>query len=221
MMQAAFESEKAVHSFIPEYAPRPISHGSYRSQPYTHFFLVEFVEMDDVHPDPAGWATVVSTLHRRSMAVAPREMFGFHADGYLANVPSSNTKFASWEKFWSHQLRSMCEEEERRRGRSEDFTRLKDIFFDLVIPRFLWPLESDGRTVQACFVHNDLWPGNIKPRKGMPGALCLFDSAGFWGQKVRALNLSRNLVKTYWFAQLISRFADREHGTLSWLVRCT
>jgi hypothetical protein len=42
-------------------------------------------------------------------------------------------------------------------------------------------LESDGKVVHPTLLHNDGWPGNIKPRTDSPGTLCLFDSCGVWG----------------------------------------
>lgn len=182
MMEGAFESESTMYSFIPEHVPKPVAYGSYKSRPDIHFYIAEFVEMDDLHPDASGWATVISNLHKRSRGKAPGGNFGFHRNGHLANISVDYTPNPSWEKFWAQQLRSLCEEEERRREQPDEaWTRLKQVFFDLVIPRYIRPLESNGRSVQPTLVHNDAWPGNIKPRTGSPDALCLFDAACYWG----------------------------------------
>ena len=181
MMKGASESEKLVYSFIPEYTPKPVGYGSYRSQPDMHFYVAEYVEMDDAHPDPNAWAEVFITLHIRSMGKSPGGKFGFHIDTHLANIPLDSTWNSSWEKFWAQTFRSMCEKEEVARGPDDDLTRLNKVFQEVVIPRYLRPLESDGRVVYPTLLHNDGWPGNIKPRKGSPQNLCLFDSCAVWG----------------------------------------
>jgi hypothetical protein len=75
----------------------------------------------------------------------------------------------------------MCEQEESLRGPDEDFTRLKKVFFERVIPRYLRPMESDGRSIEPCLIHNDLWPGNVKPRTDSPDTVAIVDSAAIWG----------------------------------------
>ncbi|VUC26635.1 unnamed protein product [Clonostachys rosea] len=181
MVRGCYESEKAIHSFIPEYVPEPIAWGSYLSRDDMHFYLAEYVEMNDVHPDDKAWATVASTLHRRSMGKSPEGKFGFHVGGFMANVPMSNSWSSSWEIFWVQRMRSLLEIEEGRCGKDASFTQLKSAFLEHVVPRYLRPLESDGRSIQPCLLHADLWPGNIKPRANSPGMLCAFDSASFWG----------------------------------------
>ena len=181
MMKGAFESEKLVDSFIPEYTPKPVAYGSYHSQPDMHFYVAEYVEMDEAHPDPKAWAEAFVTLHKRSMGKSPGGQFGFHIDTHLANIPQNNTWNSSWEKFWTQTSRSMCEKEEAARGPDDDLTRLNKVFHELVIPRYLRPLESDGRVISPTLLHNDGWPGNIKPRKDSPKNLCLFDSCAIWG----------------------------------------
>jgi protein-ribulosamine 3-kinase len=181
MMKGAFESETALYSFIPEHVPKPVAYGSYRSQPDMHFYIAEYVEMDEEHPDPEAWATAIAKLHKRSMGKSPGGKFGFHVDTHLANIPQNNKWNASWEKFWDQIFRTMCEIEEERRGPDPDLTRLKKLYHDLVIPRYLRPLESDGRVVHPTLLHNDAWPGNAKPRTDSPEILCLFDSCAVWG----------------------------------------
>ena len=181
MMKAAFESEKLVYSFIPEHTPKPVAYGSYHSQPDMHFYVAEYVEMDEEHPDPKAWAEVFVTLHKRSIGESPGGKCGFHIDTHLANIPQDNTWNSSWEKFWAQTFRSMCEKEEVARGPDDNLTRVKKVFQEFVIPRYLRPLESDGRIIYPTLLHNDGWPGNIKPRKGSPNNLCLFDSCAVWG----------------------------------------
>lgn len=159
MVRGCYESEKALHSFIPEYVPLPIDWGSYISRDDMHFYLAEYVEMDDVHPDAKAWATVASTLHRRSMGKSPETKIRisrrrFHDQ--CPNVPMSNSWSSSWEGFWTQRMRSLLEIEEARCGKDVSFTGLKSVLLERVIPRYLRPLESNGRLVQPCLLHGDL-----------------------------------------------------------------
>lgn len=39
MMKGAFESEKTLYDFIPEYVARPVAFGTYQSLPDAHFYM--------------------------------------------------------------------------------------------------------------------------------------------------------------------------------------
>lgn len=180
MMNGAFEAETAVHAYVPNLVPRPIARGTYAGDPDTHFYMCEWVDMQDQLPSPAAWASAVSSLHLQSQGKSPTGQFGFHVTTHLAFVPINNTWNTSWEAFWAQQMESLFEQEEEANGPDETVTRLRAAYFERAIPRFLQPLESNGRSVVPCLVHSDLWPGNIKPRTAT-GGLCMFDSCAFWG----------------------------------------
>ncbi|KAI0456028.1 hypothetical protein F5B21DRAFT_469472 [Xylaria acuta] len=46
-MMRAFESENTLYELVPEYVPRPVSFGTYRTQSDLHFYICEFVDMVD------------------------------------------------------------------------------------------------------------------------------------------------------------------------------
>ncbi|KAI1084014.1 Fructosamine kinase-domain-containing protein [Whalleya microplaca] len=191
MMKGSFQAETALFNFIPEHVPRPITYGTYQSQPDTHFYLCEFVEMLEDVPSAREWAAAVATLHSRSMGCSPTGKFGFPMHTHLANIPVDNTWNSSWEGLWTQQMKSLLDQDEALHGANEEFNRLKDSFFNIVIPRYLRPLESDGRSITPCLIHSDLWPGNIKPRLDS-GRVCMFDSCAFWGHNEADLGICRN-----------------------------
>lgn len=51
MMNGEFESMAAIHSLVPDLAPKPIAWGTYQTVPDTHFFLCEYREMTEELPD--------------------------------------------------------------------------------------------------------------------------------------------------------------------------
>lgn len=179
-MKGAFEAEKALYGFIPENVPRPIACGTYKSQPDTHFYMCEFMNMQDKVTSPRNWAEAAARLHSRSMGHSPTGMFGFQCTTHLSDVAVDNTWNSSWETFWTQQMKSLLDQEGALHGPDAEFSRLKDSFLTRVIPRYLRPLESEGRAISPCLVHSDLWPGNIKPMS-FGDAVAMFDACAYWG----------------------------------------
>ncbi len=180
MMEGAFEAERALHALTPNLIPKPIAWGSYTNNPDFHFYLCEFVDMNAEIPTPEDWAAAVSTMHIATMGKSPTAQFGFPVSTHLANVPVDNTWNPSWETFWTQQMKSLFDQEERANGPDATVTELRTAYFEEAIPRYLRPLETDGRSVIPCLIHSDLWPGNIMYRTEGSG-LCMFDSCAYWG----------------------------------------
>ncbi len=184
MMMGAFEAEQALYGAAPDFVPRPVAWGTYAGDPDRHFYLCEFVEMYDDLLSPSAWATAVSTLHVNSMGKSPNGQLGFHVTTHLASVPVDNAWQASWEALWAQQMRGLLDREERVNGPDGELAELKRAFFDEAIPRYLRPLETEGRSVRPCLVHSDLWPGNAKLKKAPSDdgpELCMFDACAYWG----------------------------------------
>lgn len=180
MMEATWKADSALYEFAPDHAPRPVGWGTYANDPDTHFYLCEFVDMDDDLPGPREWAVAVSSLHLNSMGKSPNGQYGFPVATHLSNVAVSNTWNASWEAFWTQQMQSMFDRETRVNGPDDELEALKAAYLTEVIPRFLRPLETEGRSISPCLLHSNLWPGNIKPRADS-GELCMFDASAYWG----------------------------------------
>lgn len=180
MMKGTFEAEQALYRYNPEHAPKPVAWGTYADDPDTHFYLCEFVEMYDDLPSARDWAAAVSTLHKNSMGKSPTGQFGFHVPTHLANVPVNNTWSSSWQQLWSQQMKSLFDQDERIHEQNDELAALKATYLSVALPRYLGPLESDGRSIEPCLIHSDLWPGNIKP-KTESDELCMFDACAYWG----------------------------------------
>lgn len=114
------------------------------------------------------------------MGRSPTGQFGFHITTHLANVPVNNMWNSSWQACWAQQMESLFDQDELLHGPDEEMARLKELYITRVIPRFLGPLESNGRPIQPCLIHSDMWPGNIKPAVDS-GELIMFDSCAYWG----------------------------------------
>ncbi|KAK3936652.1 Fructosamine kinase-domain-containing protein [Diplogelasinospora grovesii] len=162
MVHGEFESMKAIHAVLPDFAPRPIAWGTYQTIPQTYFFLCEFRYMCHPHqmPDPVEFSHRLATIHKESQS--PTGKFGFHVTTFAGNLPQMVEWEDSWETFFSKSLREALDLEIAQRGGTTDpeLEELAPVIFDKVIPRLLRPLESDGRSVKPSLIHGDLWYAN-------------------------------------------------------------
>lgn len=158
MVHSEFESMKAIYNLTPEFAPKPVAYGSYASVSNTYFFLCEYRDMIEDMPDPVAFASRLAGLHQTSKS--PNGKFGFHMTTYSGNQPQMTDWEASWETFFSKNLRFALDLEIEAKGYDPEFDELAPAIFDKVIPRLLRPLETEGRSVKPSLVHGDLWYAN-------------------------------------------------------------
>lgn len=158
MVRGEYESMKAIHTILPEFAPQPIAHGTYETVPDIHYFLCEFRDMAEEMPDPHKFTARLAALHQNSKS--PNGKFGFHTTTYAGNLPQMIDWEESWEKFFAKSLRWSLDLEIKAKGYDPEFDVLVPAIFDKVIPRLLRPLESHGRSVKPSLVHGDLWYAN-------------------------------------------------------------
>ncbi|KAI1189293.1 Fructosamine/Ketosamine-3-kinase [Nemania serpens] len=189
MTRGAFEAEHALCEFVPEHVPRPVSHGAYSTRFDLYHYLCEFVEMAEEVPNPVAWAGAAAALHKRSMA-KPAKQFGFHCTNYSAHVPIAHKWKPSWEAAWASQMKSLMNQDNCLHGMNEEYSNLQASFFDVVIPKYLGPLESGGRSITPCLIHSGLRPGNVKPRVGSE-SVCMLNSSAYWGHHEAELGICR------------------------------
>ncbi|KAI0523867.1 Fructosamine kinase-domain-containing protein [Xylaria bambusicola] len=193
LMRAHYESETSLYRFIPENLPPPIALIQYKSDPDRHSFLMKFVDMvDDELPDPAPFMETIATLHRKSAGKSPTGRFGFSVDTKFAHLATPNFWDDSWESWWTRHMKMVLERELQERGtRTQEEDDLVDFYLTKAIPRYIRPLESDGRSIQPTLLHTDLWPGNVKFKPDYE-TVCIFDANAMWGHNEMELGLVAN-----------------------------
>jgi protein-ribulosamine 3-kinase len=197
MMEGEYESMKVLYSVTPHFCPKPLTHGTFKSNSDLHFFLCDFREMDDELPDLKKFCASLAQMHRDS--VSPEDKFGLHTQTYNGNIPQDVRWTDTWEECLINGTKLDFELEREARGASEDLDALIGPLFEKVIPRLLRPLETGRRKLKPCFVHGDLWYGNgwlyhdfieALPNRLLPyeasndaitGEPMVFDAAGFYG----------------------------------------
>jgi protein-ribulosamine 3-kinase len=84
---------------MPAHVPKPQGWGRlsspFPSATVTHFFLCEFVNISNALPDPAGLASIITELHKKS--VSPTGKFSFHITTYDGKLP----QVVDWDDSWA------------------------------------------------------------------------------------------------------------------------
>ncbi|KAK4652719.1 hypothetical protein QC762_500770 [Podospora pseudocomata] len=110
----------------------------------------------------------------------------------FTNLKQQNEWEESWEVWWTKHTKFILEREEMSRGPySEEEAKLKEDFLSKVLPRYLRPLESGGRSIDPALCHTDLWPGNVKYRLDNESPL-VFDANALWAHSELELGLFCN-----------------------------
>ncbi len=107
-------------------------------------------------------------------------MFGFPVKTFFGDLPQSNDWEKSWEVWWTKHMSFVVDRDERiREPHSPEDAQLVHDFLDVVLPRYLRPLEADGRSVQPTLCHVDYWPGNVRYREDNESVI-IYDAGALW-----------------------------------------
>lgn len=197
-MQAHWYSESSLYQFIPDFIPRPIAFDTYKSKPDTHFFLMEFVEMLDgqVHgvPKPMAYIAPLPALHLKSIGHSPTGKFGFPVNTRFGNLSQNNYWEDSWEVWWTKHMIMVLAREESIRGSHTCVNKATiSAFLDIVLPRYLRPLETEGRSVKPCLCHTDMWPGNVKYKLDHD-TVVMYDANALWAHSESVFSLCLSVI---------------------------
>ena len=160
MVSGEFFSQSTLHAAVPDFTPKPYAWGTYAADSKIHFFLCEFVDMDEVTlPDPQKFARGLAKLHRTT--ISPTGKYGFPVATLQGLVPQFADWTDTWEDFFSRSFGRLVENEEKAQGLDPEMRKLEGATFSKVIPRLLRALETGGRSIHPCLVHGDTWDGNV------------------------------------------------------------
>lgn len=183
MIEGEFESLKALNSVSPDLVPLPHAWGKFHakssSDADTYFLLTEFREVGEQPPNAVKFTARLAELHKKSKS--PTGKFGFHVTTCHAKLPQITDCWEdSWAVLYRKQLENMIRMDKEKHGEWPEFSRICDLILNIVIPRLLEPLQSDGRTIKPCLVHGDLWDENTATDMDT-GEPFIFDAGSFYG----------------------------------------
>lgn len=193
LISSNWSSEPTMHRFIPEYVPQPIAAGPYDSIDNGYFFVMEWVDMMEGDlPIPEAFIPPVVALHENSWGKSPDGRFGATVNSWFGSLCLPNGWKNTWEEWWTHRMTLAFEKEKVAGGplTPEDEKTVK-LYLGKVLPRYIRPMESRGRSITPCLVHTDLWPGNFKLRADDESCV-IFDSNPIWGHNELELATLRN-----------------------------
>lgn len=78
------------------------------------------------------------------------------------------------------QLENMIRMDLEKHGEWPEFSRICGLILDIVIPRLLGPLQSNGRIIKPCLIHGHLWDENTATDMDT-GDPFIFDAGSFYG----------------------------------------
>ncbi|RYC65941.1 hypothetical protein CHU98_g184 [Xylaria longipes] len=178
-LKGEYESTSAIYAITPDFCPKPIAWGTFKTDKDSHFYICKFYEFTDGLPSPKMFCANLAKLH--SSHTSPTGKFGFHVVTYNGDLPQDNTWSDGWEAFFESGFSHVLNIREVRAGPSAELDELLQPFFENVIPRLLRPLETSGNTIQPSLVHGDLWCGNAAITDEDTDEGIVFDPSSFWG----------------------------------------
>lgn len=110
-------------------------------------------------PDPVDLMSRLAEMHTNGNS--PNGMFGFP----VQTTCGIQARTATWTKTWAEcykiQLMDVIKYNNKTNGPWPEHELACKQLLDVVIPRLLGALQSDGRVLKPSLVHGDLWEGNI------------------------------------------------------------
>ncbi|KAK7521948.1 kinase [Phyllosticta citriasiana] len=137
-----------------------------------------FNVVPDMVPRPLSWGKYAKArLHNESRS--PTGQFGFHIVTCQGQTPQAVSWEHSWTAFFLKLLRHVVRLDFEVNGCWEMLDLLERRVMAQVTPNLIGALERDGRRVEPCLIHADLWEGNTGTSR-RTGDVLIFDAAAFY-----------------------------------------
>ncbi|KAH7309169.1 Fructosamine kinase-domain-containing protein [Stachybotrys elegans] len=161
LAEGEFYSATAINKVLPGFVPNPVGWGTYEKNQEQHFYyLADFHHIDLAGvPEPGTIASKLAELH--SKGTSPNGKFGFHVPTVIGKMERTVTWEESWAKSFSNQLLDVIRYDNETNGPWPELAAACQQLVDVVIPRLLGVLQSEGRQITPSLIHGDLWENNV------------------------------------------------------------
>lgn len=88
-------------------------------------------------------------------------MFGFHVPTVIGKLQRTVTWERSWAASYTNQLKDVHEYDRVTNGTWRELDIALNQLYDVVIPRLLGVLQSEGHEITPVLVHGGLWDNNV------------------------------------------------------------
>lgn len=192
MMEGEFNSMTELHKLSPSFVPKPHAWGKFHlSNPVTHFFLCDFIDMEKKIPGPGPFCTRLAEVHLTSQS--PTGQFGFAVPTCHGKIVQSNDWDPSWTSYFTKLLVSFFQKEIETNGPWLEYEQAFKVIVRTVIPQLLDPLQAKGRSLKPSLVHGDLWEENAAINRST-GEPVVFDASAFYAHNEYELGTWRREI---------------------------
>ena len=141
--------------------PKAVACGNYHNRGiHTYYYLSDFHDMDlSTAPEAASFAGQIAKLHQDG--TSPNGLFGFPVPTVIADLEHTVTYEKSWAKSFTNLLLDVIKYDNEANGSWAELDAASKQLIDVVIPRLLGALQSNGREIKPTLIHGDLWEENV------------------------------------------------------------
>ncbi|KAI1762700.1 Fructosamine kinase-domain-containing protein [Hypoxylon sp. FL1150] len=160
LTEGEFHSASVINEAVTGLVPKPVGWAEYyNGEIPTYFFLGDFHDMDfSVAPEPADFMSKIVELHR---GTSENGMFGFPVPTVCGKMERTVTWEKSWAQSFTHQLKDVIKYDNETNGPWPEYDAACKQLINVVIPRLLGALQSQGRNITPSLIHGDLWERNV------------------------------------------------------------
>ena len=186
----------------------PAAWGQYHDNgSQVYFFLSDFHDMDfSTAPDPHSFTSKLAELHQKG--TSPTGMFGFPIPTVCGRMERTVTWESSWAKSFTHQIKDVIKYDNETNGPWPEYDAACKQLINVVIPRLLGALQSDGRDITPALIHGDLWERNIGIDQET-GQIIVFDPGSTYAHNEMEFGIWRCSWATYFWRPIYKQFYQR------------
>lgn len=207
---------------MPGFIPTPYAYGKYKTtNPVTYFFLSDFIDMNvTTAPDPVEFTSKLAELHKKGRSRNGK--FGFHVTTCDGKMPNTIAWQDSWAVFYGNLLRGICKIDLETNEPWPELERATEQVISKVVPRLLGNLKHEGKPIDPCILHGDLWDFNL----GISietGDVVMYDVGSYYGHNemdlgqwradfclhLRSKLYTQHYLQNYSAAEPVEEFNDR------------
>lgn len=161
LAEGEFHSASDINAVVEGFVAKPIGWGEYfNGDTQVYFFLGMFHDMDlYTPPEPEEFVSLLVELHDNG--ASPNGMFGYGVSTVCGRIARTARWEESWAVAFSHSLRDVIKYDNETNGVDSAYDAACKQLIDVVIPRLLGVLQSEGRSITPTLIHGDLWERNI------------------------------------------------------------
>ena len=161
LVEGEYHSASAIEAAVPGLTPKPTAWGQYSDgESEVYFYLGDFHDMDlAVAPEPEHLMSQIAELHEKG--TSPNGMFGFPVPTVLGKFERTVTWEKSWAKAFARQLEDEIRYDNETNGPWPEYDAVCKQLVDVVIPKLLGNLQSEGREIKPALIHGDFWENNV------------------------------------------------------------